>query len=87
MSGGPRRLRKRDVEHLLASYDDDPVVALAHALRTLLDCPAADFDELVGRLRDDGNVSPTRARALLDRNLVALDELARDLNETRALPS
>lgn len=87
MTGSPRRLRKRDVEALLARYDDDPVAALTAALCTLLDDPADTFDALVGTLRDTGNVSPDRARALLDRDVEALDQLARDLNETRVLPS
>jgi hypothetical protein len=90
-TGAPRRLRKRDVEQLLATYDSDPVAALSTALRTLLDMPLDtridDFDGLIFRRRDDGKVSPARARALLDRDLVALDELARDLNESRVLPS
>lgn len=87
MTGTPRRLRKRDVEALLARYDDDPVAALTDALRTLLDQPADTFDGMVGTLREAGNVSPDRARALLDRHVDALDQLARDLNETRVLPS
>ena len=53
----------------------------------VLDTGFDDFDGMIVRLRDDGNVSPDRARALLDRDVVALDELARDLNETRGLPS
>ena len=76
-------LGKRHVERLLATYDDDPTGALAEALGHVLGRPDGTFDELVAAapLADD------RRAALLVRDVAAMDELARELNETRTLGS
>ena len=76
------RLTKRDVEHLLATYDDDPVGALAGALGSLLGRAGASFDELVV----DAGLSEARTALLMARDHGALDELAAELNERRTLP-
>lgn len=85
--GDNRRLHKRDVEALLATYDDDPVAALAKALSTLTDRRGATFDELIELLADSGRLTVERRRALGERHVDALDALAAELNETRVLPS
>lgn len=72
------RLTKRDVEALLATYDDDPVGALTTALRVVLDRPAADVAELLAAAGLD--------RAILD-DEGTRDRLVRDLNELRTLPA
>jgi hypothetical protein len=82
-----RRLSKRAVEGLLATYDDDPIAALEVALRHLCDRPAASFDQLVDELAQQRRMSEPRRRSLRERDVAALDALAAELNETRALPS
>lgn len=76
-----RALRKRDVEALLAGYDDDPVGALTIALRRVLDRHEASFAELVVIAGFD----ESRQRALLAHDVGALDALAAELNERRRL--
>jgi hypothetical protein len=82
-----RRLSKRDAEVMLSTYDDDPVAALETALRRLCGRPTSSFDELVGELVGSGRMSSVRAGSLLAREVVALDALAAELNETRSLPT
>jgi hypothetical protein len=79
-------LTKRDVEQLLATYDDDPVGALTVALRRVVaagNAPASrvSWPQLVTLAIDD----PERRARLLTRDVDALDELARELNERRGL--
>lgn len=74
------RLRKAEAEALLADYDDDPVAALTAALRAALDEPGAGWEALVRRL------PPSWHTPLLGRSPEALDALAAELNETRAIP-
>ncbi len=74
-------LRKRDVEELLATYDDDPVGALAHAMRIVLERPDEVFPALVRAAGFD----TARTEQLLAHDVRALDDLARELNETRTL--
>lgn len=74
-------LRKRDVEALLASYDHDPVAALTAALRVVLALPHAGFDELLAV----APIDDLRRSLLARHDLAALDDLARELNETRTL--
>jgi hypothetical protein len=81
------RLSKRDVEALLARYDDDPVAALESALRRLCNRPLAGFDELIGGLACTGRLTTDRQLALAARDIAALDALAAELNETRGLPT
>ena len=76
-----RRLRKAEVERLLADYDADPTGALTAALRTTLAMPGATWDELLAV----APMEPERRRRLLDRDVVALDRLAAELNERRSL--
>ena len=76
-----RALRKRDVEALLAGYDDDSVGALTIALRRVLDRHDASFAELVVA----GGFDESRQGALLARDVGALDALAAELNERRRL--
>jgi hypothetical protein len=74
-------LRKRDVEALLATYDDDPFAALTAALRIVLDRPDADYRTLV----TTGPFDDERRTRLLVGDVATLDALARELNETRHL--
>lgn len=78
-----RVLDKRQVERLLATYDDDPEGALAEALGHVVGRPGSPFDELVvaAPMADD------RRAALLLREVAAMDDLARELNETRTVVS
>ncbi|MCB1000107.1 MAG: hypothetical protein R2713_02090 [Ilumatobacteraceae bacterium] len=78
-----RSLRKRDVETLLADYDGDPVGALAAAMQQVLEMPGEVFPALVRA----AGLPVDRQRRLLDHEVDALDELARELNETRTLGS
>jgi hypothetical protein len=71
------RLSKRDVESLLAGYDDDPVAALTIALRVVLDHPAAE----IGALLAEAGLEPG-----LLADIARRDALVRDLNELRGLP-
>ena len=80
----PRRpLAKRHVERLIAAYDEDPERALTEALRVVLGHPDLGFDGLVER----AGLPPQRAARLRARRVDALDELARELNESRTLPA
>jgi hypothetical protein len=74
-------LRKRDVEALLATYDDDPFAALTAALRIVLDRPDADYRTLVAT----GPFDDERRTRLLVGDVATLDALASELNETRRL--
>ena len=74
-------LRKRDVERLLADYDADPVAAITAAMQIALDSPDADYRTLVLAAPFDDD----RRALLLTADVAALDELARELNETRTL--
>ena len=75
------RLTKADVEHLLANYDADPSAALTIALRIVLEMPEADWTGLVATARFDDD----RRRLLLSHDEASLDQLTRELNETRSL--
>jgi hypothetical protein len=74
-------LRKRDVEALWHRYDTDPVGALTDALRRLLDTDEADWTVLVKM----AGFTCSRRILLQAHDQRALDELARELNELRAL--
>lgn len=74
-------LGKRDVEALLAGYDRDPIAAVTAAIRVVLDQPGADYRTLV----QSGIVDGERRSRLLVADVAALDQLARELNETRTL--
>ena len=76
------RLRKVDVERLLASYDGDPVGALTEAMRTVLDRPGDGWASLLAA----SGLSPERVALLRTGNQGALDDLAAELNELRTLP-
>lgn len=75
------RLTKRDVEELLDGYDADPVAALTHALRKVLEQRTASFDELIV----DARIGDARRGLLARREVAALDDLAAELNERRHL--
>ena len=75
------RLKKADVEAMLAHYDTDPVHALTTALRLVLEMPAANWPELIGA----ADFSDTRTASLIVADDVALDALAAELNELRTL--
>lgn len=77
-----RRLAKRDVELMLATYDDDPVGALSRALILLVGRDGLDFDQLVV----EAGLSEARTALLMAREQRALDELLAELNERRTLP-
>jgi hypothetical protein len=74
------RLRKSEVEALLASYDAEPVRALTVALRVVLERPGWSWEQLAAAL------PPERRAALLAAEPAALDSLAAELNELRHLP-
>lgn len=75
------RLRKADVERMLAAYDDDPVAALTAALQLTLDLPGGHWTALV---KAAGFTCARRIR-LEAHETSALDELLRELNEQRQL--
>ena len=75
------RLRKRDVEALLDTYDTDPIGALTTALRQVFAEPSASFESLVNRAPFDD----ARRAALVAGDVDALDELLAELNEARTL--
>ncbi len=77
------RLGKRHVEALLAGYDTDPVEALTQALRHVLQAPDAEWAQLVVLC----GFLPGRTAALAAHDVRALDELAAELNEMRAIGS
>lgn len=81
------RLTKRDVERLFDDYDADPVIALTRALAVVHDDLGAAtggdaaFDDLVRR----SDLGADTTMALLARDIRAMDDLARSLNEQRGL--
>ena len=75
------KLKKRDVERMMATYDRDPVAALTGALRVALDRPDLDFTALV---KVAGFTCARRIR-LQARDTQALDELCAELNELRTV--
>ena len=76
-----RRLRKADVERLLADYDADPIAALTLALRITLAMPDATWDTLLER----APLGAERRERLRSGDERALDELTAELNENRCL--
>ncbi|MDP2290155.1 MAG: hypothetical protein Q8M22_03140 [Actinomycetota bacterium] len=77
------RLKKADVEALLATYDADPVGALTVALRVVLDQPTGEWTSLL----KSAGLSCARRIRLQGNDAAALDELAAELNELRTLPA
>ena len=75
------RLRKVDVEALLAGYDEDPVGALTTALRVTLDRQDLEWTALVQL----AGFSCARRIRLQGNDPAALDELAAELNELRTV--
>lgn len=75
------RLRKADVEALLARYDKDPVGALATALQVALDRPDLEWTALVKL----AGFSCARRIRLQGSDPAALDELVAELNELRTI--
>jgi hypothetical protein len=75
------RLTKRDVEAMLARYDDAPIEALTVALRKLLDQQNATWGQLIA----GGPFSDERRQRLLGADEAALDTLLGQLNELRTL--
>jgi len=76
------RLKKADVETMLATYDHDPVAALTVALRTVLDQPDAGWPQLL----EKAPVTCALRIRLQAAEVAAFDELAAHLNEVRTLP-
>ncbi len=74
-------LRKSDVERMMADYDRDPVEALTTALRIALDRPDAGWTDLVSA----AGYGCARRIRLQAQETAALDELAAELNELRAV--
>ena len=72
-----RQLTKRDVEHLLGSYDADPVAALTTALRIATGRVHASWESLIGLLPD--------ASSLARGETASFDRLAAEMNETRSV--
>jgi hypothetical protein len=79
--GARTPLRKRDVERLLADYDESPTGALTDALARVLGLSAPAWEEAVRAAA----LPPAREQALLAGEQAALDELAGELNETRTI--
>lgn len=77
------RLKKADVEQLMADYDADPVGALTGALRVALDEPDLEWTALVKA----AGFSCARRIRLQGNDPAALDELAAELNELRIVTS
>jgi hypothetical protein len=75
------RLSKRDVEMLMARFDEDPYGALSNALRIALGRPNASFETLV-RLAP---IDPAWRGDAIAGHVAALDRLAGLLNETRVV--
>ena len=71
------------MEHLLGSYDADPIAALRVALRVVLDMPDADWQALVAA----APVDAARRDLLLAGDQASLDDLAKELNEHRGWPT
>jgi hypothetical protein len=78
-----RRLRKADVERLLDGFDRDPIGVLTGALTQLLQIDNPGWAPLITLC----SFSPDRADALQRADQNALDELLRDLNELRTIPT
>jgi len=75
------RLKKAHVEALLRDYDTDPIGALTAALRVVLDASGGDWESLLSAAK----LSDARRIRLQSGDQGALDELATELNEARAL--
>ncbi len=75
------RLKKAQVERLLADYDADPIGALTVALRVALDRADATWTELL----DAAPIDDERRRRLIAADERVLDQLAAELNERRGL--
>lgn len=80
-TNGAQRLRKVDVERMMATYDDDPVSSLTTALQVVLGLPGEHWTALV---RSAGFTCARRIR-LQALEMSALDELLAELNEMRAV--
>lgn len=76
-----RKLSKRDVEALLAEYDNSPTESLLIALRILFPQQPSTWDEAVSLL----DVDDTTKTALRNADTQALDALVKQFVETRAL--
>jgi len=77
------RLKKIDVTRLMDTYDRDPVAALTHALRIVLDQPDGEWTAMV---KAAGFSCAQRIR-LQGHDPAALDELLTYLNELRTTPA
>ena len=76
-----RKLSKRDVEALLAEYDNNPAGALLTSLQVLIpNCPTK-WEDAVEML----NVEAATKANLRACTLSAMDELVKQLVETRGL--
>lgn len=75
------RLKKSEVEQMIAAYDENPVAALTTALRSALDRPDLEWTALV---KLAGFTCDRRIR-LQARDTAALDELLVELNEARTV--
>lgn len=75
------RLNKFDAERLMERYDADPVGALTQALQVVLDRPHDDWTTLVKA----AGFTCARRILLQAADPSALDDLAAELNELRAL--
>lgn len=74
-----RPLKKQEVESMMSSYDIDPVSALTTALRIATGHRQATWEHLISLL-------PRRQREkLLNADMIAMDLLATELNETRTV--
>ena len=74
-------LSKRDVERMLDEYDRDPLAALLTAMRIVLGRPYATWLTAVLESCDDVK----KRQQLLNSEQSALDDIARELNETRMI--
>lgn len=74
-------LSKRDVERMLNEFDRDPLAALLTAMRIVIGRPFATWQTAVIEYGCDRDVG----QRLLNFDQSALDDLARELNETRMI--
>lgn len=74
-------LSKRDVERMLDEYDSDPLAALLTAMRIVIGRPFATWQTAALEC----GASANKQQQLLNFDLGAFDDLARELNETRTI--
>lgn len=85
-----RSLVKRDVEHLLATYDTAPRLALQTALQVISGRTTSSFETLVGMIdfsasRNNGLSQIAEPARLKNGDTASMDAMVSFLNETRSI--